>query len=116
MRGAPAAAAAGREDAPGLDLLLEQPAQAAAAMAKPATPTTISRFTYCTPSCRWCQYLRSPVNFCGPYSLSQSSLFGTPGRRVPAPALAKTATSTGCPVHVTAGAADPTSPTAETPT
>src|SRR5271168_4355991 len=59
MSWGPAGAAAELDDAPGLDLLLEQPAQAAAAMARPATPTTISRFTYCTPSCRWCRYLRS---------------------------------------------------------
>src|ERR1700677_344627 len=39
------AAVAAVLDAPVLDLLLEQPAQAATTMATPVTPTTIPRFT-----------------------------------------------------------------------
>src|ERR1700733_2272769 len=46
------AGAAGPELAPVFDLLLEQPAHPATTMATPATPTTIPRFTACTPSCR----------------------------------------------------------------
>src|ERR1700758_1180724 len=46
---AAAGAALDRLDAPGLDLLLEQPAQAATSTATPATPTTIPRFTTALP-------------------------------------------------------------------
>jgi hypothetical protein len=45
MTWGPAAAGAELDDAPVLDLLLEQPAHAATATATPATPTTIPRFT-----------------------------------------------------------------------